>query len=74
MDADPLSSSEPLFKYLGWIKIEERIKYHKYILTLKCITQEATSYLRNKHSYVSETNPYARNALNGNVNVPKPKT
>ena len=41
MDADPLSPSEPLFKYIGWMKIEERIKYHKYLLTLKCIKQEA---------------------------------
>ena len=75
MDADPLSPSEPLFKYIGWMKIEERIKYHKYLLTFKCIKQEAPSYLSNKLSYVSETNPYiVKNAINGNLNVPKPKT
>jgi hypothetical protein len=56
------------------MKIEERIKYHKYLLTLKCIKQEVPSCLSNKLSYVSEINPYAvRNAINGNLNVPKPK-
>jgi hypothetical protein len=24
MDADPLSPSEPLFKYLGWMKINKK--------------------------------------------------
>ena len=68
MDADLLSQSEPSFK------IEERNKYHKYLLTLKCIKQEAPSYLRKKLSYVSEINPYAvRNATIGNLNVPKRK-
>ena len=33
MNADPLSPSEPLFEYLGWMKIEERIKYDNYLLT-----------------------------------------
>jgi hypothetical protein len=48
---------------------------HKYLLTFKCIKKEAPSYLSNKLSYVSETNPYAvRNAINGNLNAPKPKT
>ena len=48
---------------------------HKYLLTFKCIKKEAPSYLSNKLSYVSETNPYAvRNAMNGNLNAPKPKT
>ena len=44
------------FISIYWLnmKIVERIKYHKYILTLKCIKQEATSYLNNKLSYVSE--------------------
>ena len=68
MDADLLSQSEPSFK------IEERIKYHKYLLTLKCIKQEAPSYLSKKLSYVSEINPYAvRNATIGNLNVLKQK-
>jgi len=75
MDVDPISPSEPLFNYLCCMKIEERIKYHKYILTFKYIKQEVLSYLSNKCSYVSETNPYAvRNARNGNLNIPKPKT
>ena len=57
------------------MKIEERIKYHKYILTFKYIKQEIPSYLSNTLSYVSETNSYAvRNARNGNLNIPKTKT
>ena len=32
LDQDPITPSEPLFKQLGWITIEQRIKYHKYLL------------------------------------------
>ena len=44
LDQDPITPSEPLFKQLGWITIEQRIKYHKYLLFSKC--------LRMKHLYV----------------------
>ena len=28
LDADPLSPSQPLFRQLGWMTVDERIKYH----------------------------------------------
>jgi hypothetical protein len=37
LDQDPITPSEPLFKQLGWITIEQRIKYHKYLLFSKCL-------------------------------------
>jgi hypothetical protein len=32
LDQDPIAPSELLFKQLGWMTIEQRIKYHKYLL------------------------------------------
>jgi hypothetical protein len=41
LDQDPIAPSEPLFKQLGWMSIEQRIKYHKYLLVSKCLRNEA---------------------------------
>ena len=41
LDQDPIAPSEPLFKQLGWMSIEQRIKYHKYLLVSKCLKNEA---------------------------------
>jgi hypothetical protein len=41
LDQDPMAPSEPLFKQLGWMSIEQRIKYHKYLLVSKCLKNEA---------------------------------
>jgi hypothetical protein len=32
LDQDPIASSEPLFKKLEWMSIEQKIQYHKYLL------------------------------------------
>jgi hypothetical protein len=40
LDQDPIAPSEPLFKQLGWMSIEQRIKYHKYLLVSKCQKNE----------------------------------
>jgi hypothetical protein len=42
-----------LFKQLGWMSIEQRIKYHKYLLVSKCLKNEAPVYLKNKIQYLS---------------------
>ena len=57
------------------MKIEERIKYHKYLLTFKCIKQEAPSYLSNKLSCFRNQSIRFKKCYkcNGNLNVPKPK-
>jgi hypothetical protein len=34
LDQDPIAPSEPLFKHLGWMSIEQTIKYHKYLYTV----------------------------------------
>jgi hypothetical protein len=48
LDQDPTAPPEPLFKQLGWMSIEQRIKYHKYLLVSKCLKNEAPVYLKNK--------------------------
>ena len=75
LDMDPLSPSEPLFKQLGWMRVDDRIKYHKYLLVYKSLRKEAPSYLTDKFNYISQDNPYSlRNVVNGNLQTPKPKT
>ena len=62
LDQDPIApsrASEPLFKQLGWMSIEQRIKYHKYLLVSKCLKNEAPVYLKNKIQYLSDRNPYS---------------
>ena len=52
LDAEQLAPSIPLFKKLGWMKIEHRILYHKCLLIFKCLRKEAPSYLSEKISRV----------------------
>jgi hypothetical protein len=59
LNQDPIAPSEPLFKQLGWMSIEQRIKYHKYLLVSKCLKNEAPVYLKNKIHYLSDRNPYS---------------
>jgi hypothetical protein len=56
IDQDPIAPSEPLFKQLGWMSIEQRIKYHKYLLVSKCLKNEAPVYLKNKIEQLSDRN------------------
>ena len=73
LDQDPIAPSEPLFKQLGWMNIEQRIKYHKYLLVSKCLKNEAPIYLKNKIQYLSDRNPYSlRNVVS--EKLPKAKT
>ena len=58
-DQDPISPSVPLFKQLGWMSIEQRIKYHKYLLVSKCLKNGEPVYLKNKIQYLSDRNPYS---------------
>jgi hypothetical protein len=44
LDQDPIAPSEPLFKQLEWMSIEQRIKYHKYLLVSKCLKNETPIY------------------------------
>jgi hypothetical protein len=74
LDQDPIAPSEPLFKQLGWITIEQRIKYHKYLLVSKCLKNEAPVYLKNKIQYLSDRNPYSfRNVVSEKLQIPKAK-
>ena len=73
--AATIAPSEPLFKQLGWMSIEQRIKYHKYILVSKCLKNEAPVYLINKNQYLSDQNPYSlRNVVSKKLQIPKAKT
>ena len=75
LDQGPIAPSEPLFKQLGWMSIEQRIKYHKYLLVSKCLKNEAPIYLKNKIQYLSDSNPYSlRNVVSEKLQIPKAKT
>ena len=75
LDQDPIAPSEPLFKQLGWMSIEQRIKYHKYLLVSKCLKNEAPVYLKNRIQYLSDRNPYSlRNVVSEKLQIPKAKT
>ena len=54
--------------------VDERIKYHKYLLTYKCLkTDDAPTYLSEKFKLISDNNPYLlRNTAKGNLCIPKP--
>jgi hypothetical protein len=57
------------------MSIEQRIKYHKYLLVSKCLKNEAPVYLENKIQYLSARNPYSlRNVVSGKLQIPKAKT
>ncbi|XP_063418925.1 uncharacterized protein LOC134701720 [Mytilus trossulus] len=74
LDADPLSPSAPLFKKLWWMTVDNRIKYHKYLLLYKCMHMEAPMYLVQKFKLKSDNNPYSlRGVTQGNLIVSKPK-
>ena len=73
LDQDPIAPSELLFKQPGWMTIEQRIKYHKYLLASKYLKNEAPVYLKNKIQ--SDRNPYSlRNVASGKLQIPKAKT
>jgi hypothetical protein len=60
---------------LGWMSIEQRIKYHKYLLVSKCLKNEAPIYLKNKIQYFSDRNPYSlRNVVSEKLQIPKANT
>ena len=74
LDQDPIASSEPLVKQMGWMSIEQKIKYHKYLLVSKCAKHEAPIYLKNKIQYLSDRNPYSlRNVVSEKLQIPKAK-
>ena len=74
LDQDPIAPSEPTFKQLGWMAIEQIIKYHKYLLVSKCLTNEAPVYLKNKIQCLSERNSYClRNVVSEKLQIPKAK-
>jgi hypothetical protein len=55
--------------------IEQRIKYHKYLLVSKCLKNEAPIYLNNKIQYLSDRNPYSlRNVVSEKLQIPKVKS
>ena len=74
LDQDPIAPSEPIFKQLGWMTIEQRVKYHKYLLVSKCLINEAPVYLKNKIQYLSDRNSYfLRNVVSEKLQIPKAK-
>ena len=75
LDQDPIVPSELLFKQLGWMAIEKKKKYHKYLLVLKCLKNEALVYLKIKIQCLFDRNPYSlRNVVSGKLQIPKAKT
>ena len=57
------------------MSIEQRIKYHKYLLVSKCLKNEAHVYLKNRIQYLSDRNPYSlQNVESEKLQIPKAKT
>ena len=57
------------------MSIEQRIKYHKYLLVSKCLKNEAPVYLENKIQYLSDRNPFSlRNVVSETLQITKAKT
>jgi ribosomal protein S13 len=53
------------------MSIEQRIKYHKYLLVSKCLKNEAPIYLKNKIHYLSDRNLYSlRNVVSEKLQIP----
>ena len=46
LDQYPIVPSEPLLKQLERMRIEQRIKHHKYLLVSKCLKNEALVCLK----------------------------
>ena len=57
------------------MSIEQRIKYHKYLLVSKCLKNEVPVYLKNKIQYLSDRYPYSlQNVVSEKLQIPKAKT
>ena len=72
LDADHMSPSAPLFRQLGIMNVDHRIKYHKYLLMHKIVKGLAPKYLIDKFNYVSTNHTYLiRSKKNQNACSPK---
>ena len=75
LDVDALTPSAPLFKDLGWMTIDSRIKYHTFLLVQKSLKGDAPLYLTEKFEYLSPNSHCPlRNSTQGNLIVPRCKT
>ena len=72
LDADPFAPSEPLFKTLGWMTVDKRIKYHKYLLMHKVINDEAPVYLSSMFKFSDNPYPLRNNNSMKKLTVPRP--
>jgi hypothetical protein len=57
------------------MSIEQRIKYHNYLLVSQCLKNEAPIYLKNKIQNLSDRNPYSLwTVASEKLQIPKAKT
>ena len=64
-----------LVKKLGWMNIDERVRYLTACLMYKCINNHAPNYLSDNINLMSDLLPYNNRSTNTkNVMLPKPRT
>ena len=73
LDKDLSSPSAELFRQLGWLTFDERVRYRKGIIMYKALHNLAPTYLSNKFTYTHNIHSLdLRSATNQTLYVPKP--
>ena len=67
--------SAGMFKDLGWLSLERRLKYNKAVLTYKALNNMTPAYISSMLKPVSQTHCLnLRSSVNGTLYVPKSRT
>ena len=75
LKTDFRTSSAGMFKELGWLSVERRLKYNKAILTYKALNNMTTAYISSMLKPVSQTHCLnLRSSVKGTLYVPKSRT
>lgn len=75
LHADYDTPSVEMFSKLGWLSIQDRLKYNKAVLTYRAVNNLSPEYITQLLKPVSEVHPRnLRSSENGSLYVPKART
>ena len=75
LKTDFRTPSAGMFKELGWLSVERRLKYNKAVLTYKALNNLTPAYISSMLKPVSQTHCLnLRSSVNGTLYVPKSRT
>ena len=75
LKTDFRTPSVGMFKELGWLSLERRLKYNKAVLTYKALNNMTPAYISSMLKPVSQTHCLnLRSSVNGTLYVPKSRT